>query len=325
MSGTEKNNAEVELSELLSGSQSSAEPVVAWTPDHEKILIEWADKAMCYRWLHAKAHGHFKSWNAWFTIPVIVMSTLTGTANFAQDRIGEEQRPMFQMAVGGVNIFAGILTTIQQFLKIGELNEAHRVASIAWDKFYRNIKVELAKSPAERQSVLQMLKHQKEEFDRLMETSPMISEKVTAEFKKTFSGGTVKKIRGVTQELSRKQKLFEQLKKPEICDELVSVETFVFKASAPVPGTKGSAATKQLQAVIDEKKNAGDIERIIDEYYEKHKHYPNAEELTAELAEHLQKETAMVMKILQQKVKSDAESGGNVVLPPGGKTDDSKV
>ena len=54
------------------------------------------------------------------------------------------------MAIGAVNIFAGILTTIAQFLKIGELNEAHRVASIAWDKFYRNTKVELAKSPAEK-------------------------------------------------------------------------------------------------------------------------------------------------------------------------------
>ena len=322
MSGTEKNNAEVELSELLSGSQSSAEPVVAWTPDHERILIEWADKAMCYRWLHGKAHGHFKSWNAWFTIPVIIMSTLTGTANFAQDRIGEEQRPMFQMAVGGVNIFAGILTTIQQFLKIGELNEAHRVASIAWDKFYRNIKVELAKSPAERQSVLQMLKHQKEEFDRLMETSPMISEKVTAEFKKTFSGGAVKKIKGVTQELSRKQKLFEQLKKPEICDELVSVEETVFKASNRIPGTKGSAATKQLQAAITEKANTGEIGRIIEAYVEKHQHMPNVDELTAELTTELKKETELIKKILQRKV-ADSETSGNVVLPSG--DDGSKV
>lgn len=322
MSGAQKN-VDVELTELLTGSQSSSQPVVDWTPDHEKILIEWADKAMCYRWLHAKAHAHFKSWNAWFTIPVIIMSTLTGTANFAQDRIGEEQRPMFQMAVGGVNIFAGILTTIQQFLKIGELNEAHRVASIAWDKFYRNIKVELAKSPAERQAVLAMLKHSKEEFDRLMETSPMISEKVTDEFKKTFSGGAVKKIKGVPQELSRKQKLFEQLKKPEICDELVSVETFVFKASAPVPGTKGSAATKQLQDEITRKKNAGEIERIIDEYFKKHQHYPTPEDLTAELADELQKETEMMLNLLKGKV--GATEDGNVVVDSGDDPDDSKV
>ncbi len=27
-----------------------------WTPEHEQILVEWADKAMCYRWMHSKAH-----------------------------------------------------------------------------------------------------------------------------------------------------------------------------------------------------------------------------------------------------------------------------
>ena len=52
------------------------------------------------------------------------MSTLTGT-NFAQDRFPESVRPSFSSVVGSVNILAGILTTVQQFLKISEYNEAH--------------------------------------------------------------------------------------------------------------------------------------------------------------------------------------------------------
>ena len=54
------------------------------------------------------------------------------------------------MIIGSINIIVGILTTIQQYLKISELNEAHRVSSIAWDKFARNIKIELSKHPNER-------------------------------------------------------------------------------------------------------------------------------------------------------------------------------
>ena len=118
---------------------------IQWTSEHEEILIDWADKAMCFRWLHAKSNQKYSCMNAWFTIPVIVMSTLTGTANFATNRFEENARTTAAMLIGGVNIVAGILTTVQQFLKITELNEAHRVASISWDKFYRNIKVELAK------------------------------------------------------------------------------------------------------------------------------------------------------------------------------------
>jgi len=179
--------------------------VVDWTPEHEEILIEWADKAMCYRWLHSKANAMFSNLNTWYTIPVIVISTLTGTANFAQERVPVQYQNFFVMIVGGFNILAGIITTIQQFLKITQLNEAHRVSSIAWDKFYRNIKIELAKHPQERIDVRQMIKMSKEEFDRLMETSPTIPEKIVTQFKDNFNS----------------QSSFGKIVKPEICDILV--------------------------------------------------------------------------------------------------------
>uniref|UniRef100_A0A6C0KWM9 SMODS and SLOG-associating 2TM effector domain-containing protein n=1 Tax=viral metagenome TaxID=1070528 RepID=A0A6C0KWM9_9ZZZZ len=191
-----------------------------WTQGHEKILIDWADKAMCYRWLHARSHQRFSKINTYFTIPVIIMSTLTGTANFAQDRVPEDYRGYYSMGVGFVNILAGIITTIQQFLKISELNEGHRVSAIAWDKFYRKIKVELSKPTTERQNITDFLKNCTEEFDRLMETSPIIQKQIIELFQKTFSAG----------KLTNEQKeSFSKLKKPEICDSLESVQTSIYK------------------------------------------------------------------------------------------------
>jgi hypothetical protein len=182
----------------------------SWAPEHEEILIEWADKAMCYRWLHTKSNALYSYLNALYTIPVIIISTLTGTANFAQQRVPPEYQALFMMTVGGFNLLGGIVTTIQQFLKITQLNEAHRVSSIAWDKFYRNIKIELAKHPSERIDVKQMIKMNKEEFDRLMETSPNIPEKIIHEFKRYFN----------------KHEDFEKIIKPEICDILIPTNNF---------------------------------------------------------------------------------------------------
>lgn len=187
-----------------------------WTKEHEKILVEWADKAMCYRWLHSKAHAMYNTQNAWYTIPVIVISTLTGTANFAQERVPVDYQYIFTMIVGGFNILAGIITTIQQFLKITQLNESHRVSGIAWDKFYRNIKIELAKHPNERMHVSQMVKMCKEEFDRLMETSPSVPDKIVRLFKSSME--KTDKLRGTMIEGLPK------IIKPEICDELTSTE-----------------------------------------------------------------------------------------------------
>jgi len=183
---------------------------IEWTQEHEKILIEWADKAMCYRWLHTKSNAMYSTLNAWYTIPVIVISTLTGTANFAQERVPQGYQNYFAMIVGAFNIAAGIITTIQQFLKITQLNEAHRVSGIAWDKFYRNIKIELAKHPLERLDVKQMIKMSKEEFDRLMETSPIIPENIVNNFKSNFNA----------------HNSFDKIVKPEICDILIPTDDY---------------------------------------------------------------------------------------------------
>jgi hypothetical protein len=155
--------------------------------------------------MHSKANSMYSRLNAWYTIPVIVISTLTGTANFAQERVPLAYQNYFVMIVGAFNITAGIITTIQQFLKITQLNEAHRVSSISWDKFYRNIKIELAKHPSERAKVFHMIKTCKEEYDRLMETSPSIPENIIKEFDIHF----------------QKRNFYEKIIKPEICDSLI--------------------------------------------------------------------------------------------------------
>jgi hypothetical protein len=61
-----------------------------WKSEEEDLLQQWADKAQSYQWMHTKSHEIYRKKNALFTIPVIIISTLTGTANFAQDRFDED-------------------------------------------------------------------------------------------------------------------------------------------------------------------------------------------------------------------------------------------
>ena len=235
---------------------------IDWTTDHEDILIEWADKAMCFRWLHSRAHALYSKLNYNYTIPVIVISTLTGTANFAQNRVPLEYQGYFVMVVGGFNILAGIITTIQQFLKITQLNESHRVSGIAWDKFYRNIKIELTRHPDERINVNQMLKMCKEEFDRMMETSPVIPDEIIAEFKKTFKNSID----------------YEDIIKPEICDKLISTETFRNQWSSQDNLTK----KRNLKVQKDTK-----MKRIVYEFKKNFVSLQGREPITSEIIDNL--------------------------------------
>ena len=248
-----------------------------WKSEHEVILVEWADKAMCYRWLHTRSHQAYSNTNAWYTIPVIIMSTLTGTANFAQDRFSEDIKPYMQMAIGAVNIFAGILTTIAQFLKVGELNEAHRVSSISWDKFYRNIKVELAKSRDERTNVSHMLKMCKEEFDRLMETSPSINENIIKMFNRTFP---TKKppIKDIDNDINK-----PDIKRPEICDELISTAEIVF-----ITVETDDKDSKMMEMVRKKNKILANYEKEVRDWIVKFEKKHERKPLESEMIDNLQ-------------------------------------
>ena len=259
-SGNSNANPNANPNALQDSSISTME--VDWTSDHEDILIEWADKAMCFRWLHSRAHALYSKLNYNYTIPVIVISTLTGTANFAQDRVPLKYQGYYVMIVGGFNILAGIITTIQQFLKITQLNEAHRVSGIAWDKFYRNIKIELARHPDERIHVNQMLKMCKEEFDRMMETSPVIPDEIIEEFRKKFKDSLE----------------YEEIIKPEICDKLMSTETFRNQWSSQENLTK----KKNLKAQKDTK-----MKQIVATFKSEFEQVQGREPISSEIIDNL--------------------------------------
>lgn len=264
-----------------------------WTVEHEKILIEWADKAMCYRWLHSKSNALYSSLNAWYTIPVIVISTLTGTANFAQTRVPIDYQNYYAMVVGGFNILGGIISTIQQFLKITQLNEAHRVSGIAWDKFYRNIKIELAKHPSERIHASQMLKMCKEEFDRLMETSPVIPDKVVVAFKTAFKDSGE----------------FIKISKPEICDVLVSTDNFKNPWSNDENKDKRFQDLLRTQNVKEnkEKKLAENQSHIVLEFKKMFNNLHNRDPMQSEIIDNLKDkiELSTLKKIIENQESND--------------------
>lgn len=246
---------------------------VEWTTEHEHILIEWADKAMCYRWLHSKANSLYSTLNAWYTIPVIIISTLTGTASFAQERLPVNYQSFFIMIVGGFNLLAGIISTIQQFLKITQLNEAHRVSTIAWDKFYRNIKIELTKHPSERFEAKHMLKMSKEEFDRLIETSPNIPEKIINQFKKHFNNSQA----------------FDKIIKPEVCDILVPTDDFRNPWYTDENKTKNLNETIKIELLKQNKikKQNETNKKIIEDFISMFNNLNNREPMDTEILDNL--------------------------------------
>ncbi len=158
-----------------------------WNSQQEMILKKWAEISASYQWMHDRSYRIYKEKNIKFALPVIVISTITGTANFAQQSFPEKWKSYFIMAIGTLNLTAGLITTIAQFLRINELQEGYRASTVGFAKLSRNIEVMLD-LPLKYRGVHgeAYLESSKQEYDRLIEQSPVVPKIVLKAFMKKF-------------------------------------------------------------------------------------------------------------------------------------------
>jgi len=181
-----------------------------WSKEQERLMAEWSDIASCYRWLHNQSDKIFHVKTLWINLPVIVLSTLGGTASFGMQSLfegNESAKKYASFGIGGISLLAGLLTTVGNYLRYAQLEESHRVAAIAWGKFQRLIAVELALNPIDRIDSLDFLKICRADLDRLIEQSPPIPTEAIVMFEDKI--GKIK-----------------DLKKPDICGALEHTRVF---------------------------------------------------------------------------------------------------
>lgn len=169
--------------ENLTGENMAA----SWNDYHESILKSWGEQSACYRYMHHRAFLMFKKLSLRFNLPVIVLSTITGTANFAQSTLPASIQPAAPSIIGGLNLIAGLIATIMQFLKIQELMENHRTAALGHGNLSRNIRLQLALPRDERKKEgLKFVEECKTTYDSLLEQSPPIPKHILLNFEKDY-------------------------------------------------------------------------------------------------------------------------------------------
>ncbi len=183
-----------------------------WSRELERLMADWSDIAICYRWLHDNSSKIYHTKTLAISLPVIFLSTLSGFSNIGVQAILESDtaKKYASFVIAGISLIAGMLTTVGDRLRYAQLEEAHRVAAISWGKFQRLLAVELALNPNDRMDSLDFLKICRGELDRLIEQSPPIPKESIKLFGTKF--GTI-----------------NDLKKPDICGALE--HTTVFESS----------------------------------------------------------------------------------------------
>ena len=199
------------------------ENIEEWSDEIEELLSEWGEVAMCYAYLHNFGQRKYKKKYHHLQIPIIILSTLTGTANFATDSyVPTDFKQGFSAGVGSLNIFCGILGTLLSFLRYSEIYEGHRIAALAWSKLSRNIEIELSLQDKKRKPCRDFLKICRSEYDNLLESSPNIDLDIINDFNKKFNDK------------------YPNVRKPVICNGLKSIEPY--KLVKDIPKKKESVS-----------------------------------------------------------------------------------
>ncbi len=180
-----------------------------WSDEIETLLSEWGEISMCYAYLHNFSQRKYKKKYHHLQIPIIILSTLTGTANFATDSyVPEGFQQGFSAGVGSLNIFCGILGTLLSFLRYSEIYEGHRISALAWSKLGRAIEIELSLHDKKRKPCRDFLKICRSEYDNLLESSPNIDLDIIGLFNKKFKDD------------------YPNVRKPIICNGLKAIKPY---------------------------------------------------------------------------------------------------
>jgi len=222
-----------------------------WSPEIEDLLSEWGEVAMCYQYLHNYSQRKYRAKYHRLQIPIIILSTLTGTANFATDSyVPEHLQHGFSAGVGTLNIACGVLGTLLAFLKYAEIYEGHRISALSWSKLGRAIEIELSLQDKKRKPCRDFLKVCRSEYDNLLESSPNIDLDIINMFNKKFEGK------------------YKDVKRPIICNGLKAIKPFTNDKGLKETEEDEEVEEDEESLVIKEKitiqnNESGDVENLI--------------------------------------------------------------
>jgi len=157
-----------------------------WCEGFEIILKKEAEQSESLFWLHNKASLLATKYNDYIQIPSIVLQTITGFLSATNGLVPA-------LALGGISIFTGVLTTILSYYKFSAKAEGHRVVAQLYMQIYKKLEVELALPVGQRENPQILLTEVRDKLSKISEVAPDIPEEIIAAYKKNFKDNTTSK------------------------------------------------------------------------------------------------------------------------------------
>jgi hypothetical protein len=162
-----------------------------YTKEIEDVLKYYAEEAEIMYMVHNRNFLYYQKQGHYYTIPVIIMSTVSGVLSFNGDIQGSS---IGQYTIGAINIVCGIITTIYKFLSYSNYENQHRLLAIEYLHLYEDIRSVLSKAPEQRVNAIEYVERVEAKRQELYDNFSTIQNRVRIEFKHRFRNMGVEKL-----------------------------------------------------------------------------------------------------------------------------------
>ena len=157
-----------------------------WSSQIEDILATEGERCRGLAWLHLRAEMTMTKYNTYVQVPVIIMSTLAGTASVGSSSLFPGNSGIASTVIGLVSIGVGMLNTLGGFFAFAKRSESHRIAHLNYSKLYTQIGIELSLPRCERITAEAMLTKVRDTMERMAETTPNCPSYIIDQFNDKF-------------------------------------------------------------------------------------------------------------------------------------------
>jgi hypothetical protein len=159
---------------------------IEWSSQLEDIIAKEGERCSGLAWLHTKAEIETSTYNSYVQVPVIILSTLAGTASVGSATLFGSSTSASGIAIGLVSIGVGILNTLGGFFAFAKRSESHRIAHLNYSKLASKIAIELSLPRRERMKAEVLLTYLRETMERLAETTPNCPVNIITKFNEKY-------------------------------------------------------------------------------------------------------------------------------------------
>jgi hypothetical protein len=161
-----------------------------WNDHNEKIIISIGENCASYKWMHDKCAVYYKIINNIINILSILFTSFLTAETFVIDNSNETITIVRKI----ITYSLSVISLLQNFLKVDNLQITHTNASNEFSKLYHDIQQQMCRFRRERKNATRYVSECLKKYDSLVINNPDINNFILYRFKTVFKNSDIPNI-----------------------------------------------------------------------------------------------------------------------------------